>query len=219
MSALLPLFLDLTDKPCLVIGADEEARNKTAALLQAGALPRLLIPPREETWEAPEGARRLEWPFHPDHLEGCWLVLCAWGDSVFHEFLSAECRKRNIFLNVVDRPKFCSVQWPAVVQVAPVTVAISTRGASPALASYLKKRLGAALPEELPALAAWMSLKRSEVAQRIPDPSRRSRFWKVLLEGGVPDVWLNRGSAAAEELLNEYLERELEYSRQPNQTF
>lgn len=162
-----PICLDLAGKRCLVVGAGPEAERKAAALRRAGG--QVVARPR----------------FAPADLDGCTLAFAADVPRAVGEAVSRAARTRGILVNVADQPDLCSFIMPAVIERAPVTVAISTGGASPALARHLRDALDAIVPRRLGALAVLASAFRARVRHRIADAATRRAFWERLLDGPV----------------------------------
>ncbi|MBF0127194.1 MAG: bifunctional precorrin-2 dehydrogenase/sirohydrochlorin ferrochelatase [Magnetococcales bacterium] len=196
---LLPLFLRLQDRACLLVGGEGEAHPKGAALLRAGARLTIVAPELEGYLLREAQAGRASWraePFEPAHLDGMWLAVSALGDVVVNARLYAAAEERRVLLNVVDQPRYCTFVWPALVERPPVTVAIGTGGHAPALAGYLRRRIDAWLPAQVGALAeslaAWRRLVPGGLASR-------ARFWRDLLDRGLAERFLDgdeKGAAA-----------------------
>ncbi|MGH6967781.1 MAG: precorrin-2 dehydrogenase/sirohydrochlorin ferrochelatase family protein [Stellaceae bacterium] len=162
-----PICLNLAGKRCLVVGVGPEAERKAAALQRAGA--QVVATPH----------------FAPADLDGCALAMAADVTPAVGTVVSRAAQARGIPVNVADRPELCSFITPAVIERAPVTLAISTGGASPALARRLRETLDAIVPRRLGALAALAGEFRLRVRRQIADPARRRAFWDRLLDGPV----------------------------------
>lgn len=185
-----PICLDLAGKRCLVVGAGPEAARKTAALRRSGAL--VVATPR----------------FASADLDGCVLAFAADVPRAVGEAVSRAARARGIPVNVADRPEFCSFIMPAVIERAPVTLAISTGGTSPALARWLRETLDAIVPRRLGALATLAGEFRARVKQRIADAATRRAFWEQLLDGPVARLALAGEQDAARRQLEAALDAE-----------
>jgi uroporphyrin-III C-methyltransferase/precorrin-2 dehydrogenase/sirohydrochlorin ferrochelatase len=188
MPSHFPICLDLAGKRCLVVGAGVEAERKAAALRRAGAQ----VESQTE--------------FSVDDLDGCALVLAADVDLALAETVSHAARERGILVNVSDRPELCSFIMPAVIDRAPVTLAISTGGASPMLARRLREMLDAIVPRRLGALAALAGEFRVRARQQIPDPAARRTFWDRQLAGAVARLALAGEQDAARRQLESALQ-------------
>ena len=183
-----PICLDLAGKRCLVVGVGVEAERKATALRRAGAQVESLT------------------EFSVGDLDGCALVLAADVDPALAEFVSRVARERGILVNVSDRPELCSFIMPAVIDRAPVTLAISTGGASPMLARRLREMLDAIVPRRLGALAALAGEFRVRARQQIPDPAARRTFWDRQLAGAVARLALAGEHDAARRQLESALQ-------------
>ncbi|WP_063465187.1 NAD(P)-dependent oxidoreductase [Ectothiorhodospira sp. BSL-9] len=181
-----PIFLDLRERPCLVVGGGRVAARKARRLQQAGARVYLLSPQL-----TPFLAKAVErglfehqagW-FHPEAVEGMTLVIAATDDEIVNQSVYDAARQRSIPVNVADRPALCSFIMPAVVDRSPLLVAIGTGGTAPVLARALRARLEVLLPRNLGALAQLAGGWRDRVAQALPQPDQRRRFWEALLGG------------------------------------
>ncbi|MEW6388385.1 MAG: bifunctional precorrin-2 dehydrogenase/sirohydrochlorin ferrochelatase [Thermodesulfobacteriota bacterium] len=139
-----PVFALIAGQPCLVVGGGEVGERKVRDLLEAGAwvtvVSRTLTPGLAEMAAQGEISYREE-DFHPEHLAGMALVVGATDDPEVNARVSAGARSRGIWVNIVDAPDLCTFIVPAQVRRGDLTVAISTGGASPALARKLRQEL------------------------------------------------------------------------------
>ena len=144
MPAYYPVFLNLQGRPCIVVGGGVIAERKARYLLECGATVTVVSPDVTEqvaTW-AREG--RLTWRprrYRGGDLRDAFLAIAGTDDASVNEDVAAEAERERVLLNVVDAPPLCGFIAPAIVERGPVTVAISTSGASPALARRLRERM------------------------------------------------------------------------------
>ncbi|MDE2165207.1 MAG: bifunctional precorrin-2 dehydrogenase/sirohydrochlorin ferrochelatase [Alphaproteobacteria bacterium] len=199
MPAHFPICLDLAGKRCLVVGAGAEAERKAAALRRAGA----------------HVACSTE--LAADDLNGCALVIAVEVDLALAKAVSRAAQTRGILVNVSDRPELCSFIMPAIIDRAPITLAISTGGASPALARRLREMLDAIVPRRLGALAALAGEFRVRVRHRIPDLVARRAFWDRLLDGPVARLALAGEQDAARHRLESALQAVTENRETPRE--
>lgn len=179
---LFPVFLKLSDRRVLVVGAGAVAGGKIRALVDAGAVVEVVAPDVAATVEA-LGVHVHRRVFHPDDLNGVWMVIAAAPPEV-NRAVAAEAERRRVFVNAVDDPDNATVYLGGVVRRAGVTFAISTDGRAPAIAGLLREGLDAVLPEA--DLAAWMKeadrLRRRWRAEGTPMESRRPELLEALLK-------------------------------------
>ncbi|MEO5348815.1 MAG: bifunctional precorrin-2 dehydrogenase/sirohydrochlorin ferrochelatase [Magnetococcus sp. YQC-3] len=201
-----PLFLQLTNRPCLLIGGGEVAVEKGQRLLAAGARLTVVAPRLAEGLQSHAEAGELRWlaeRFQESHLDECWFAVSTLQDPEENRRIYLEAGRRRIFLNVVDQPAYCSCHWPASLERPPVTVAFSTRGESPALASYLRRTMGRVLPANLGELADWLAHWRRQVQPVLPDLAARGQFWRHLFDQGLAERFLAGDLQGAEEMIRQ----------------
>lgn len=142
--AYLPIFLDLTDRKCLVVGGGEVAARKIATLVQAGADVLVVSPTVTDAIAelVKQGmVRHQARKCVQGDMHGAALVYAATDDPALHQRLSAEARGRGIPINVADVPALCTFIAPAVLRRGALTIAVSTSGASPGLAKRIVEQL------------------------------------------------------------------------------
>ena len=204
----LPIFLNIKDKPCLVVGGGGVARRKASLLAKAGAKVKVVAPELSAAFAGMSGIEHIAEYFRPDHLNGATLVIAATGNSAVNRDISQLARVRNIPVNVVDNPESSTFIMPSVLDRAPLMVAFSTGGASPVLARMLRSKLEAQIPQSYGRLAAFSARLRDTVKTRIADPDMRRIFWETALEGLVAEKVLAGDEAGAEIMLLGMLEND-----------
>jgi uroporphyrin-III C-methyltransferase / precorrin-2 dehydrogenase / sirohydrochlorin ferrochelatase len=181
-----PIFVDLDRTPPLVAGASSLAVAKARLLLKRC---------RRVAVAAPDAARAIgsalpgdsleildRWPAIDD-IRGRPLVIAATGNDVIDARISADARALGVPVNVPDRPELCTFILPAIVDRAPVTIAIGTEGSAPVLATQLRAWLERELHPRLGRVAMIASRFRSAVAIKVPAGPKRRAFWEAVLAG------------------------------------
>ena len=143
-SRYYPVFLDLLDRPCMVVGGGHVACRKVHSLVNAGARVTVVAPEADTEIRNLAAEGRITWndrPYKPGDLSGAFLVFGATDDMDVNEAVAAEARQAGIPVNIVDVPGLCDVIIPAVVNRGDFQIAISTGGAAPALARTIRKQL------------------------------------------------------------------------------
>lgn len=180
-----PVFLEVGGRLCLVVGGGAVAERKARALLAQGAAVRVVSPTLTAALAAEAAAGRiahLERPFTPTDLEGAFLAFAATDDAAVNAAVAAAADAARVPVNVADDPARSTFLVPSTLQRGEVTVAVSTGGASPALARRLRTDLEEKVGEEYAALARLLGEARREVLRRIPDPRRRQDLFTRLPE-------------------------------------
>ena len=177
-----PVTLLVAGRPCLVVGAGPIAARKAAGLLAAGAVVTVVSPAVSGAMEAlaGEGSSAAEGspgsggggelrierrPYRPGEAGDYRLVVTATGDPAVDGAVAADAEAAGVWVNAADDPAHCSFYLPALARRGPVSVAVSTDGTSPALASWLRDRLDSELGPvgELEALAGLLAQARAEI--------------------------------------------------------
>lgn len=186
----LPIFLDVKNQTCLVVGGGAVAERKVESLRRAGARVRLVAPAFSAVLGAQVADGELESRargFQDQDLDGCRLVIAATDDRELNHRVAELAKARGIPVNVVDRPEDCSFIMPAVIDRSPVVAAVSTGGASPVLARLIRARLESLIPAGYGHLAELCARYRRRVKDRLADPADQRRFWDRVLQGGVAE--------------------------------
>ncbi|MDE1175233.1 MAG: bifunctional precorrin-2 dehydrogenase/sirohydrochlorin ferrochelatase [Edaphobacter sp.] len=175
--SLFPIFLKLTNRPCVVIGAGHLAESKIASLRAADASVTVIAPRANEVISelAANGEITLDRrPYRQGDLAGAFLVVAATDDPAVNRAVFAEATATGVLCNAVDDPPFCDFYFPSIVRRGDLQIAISTAGNSPALAQQLRKDLNEQLPLDLGEwLADLGNLRREVVAAEPLNEQRR----------------------------------------------
>ncbi len=185
---LYPLFADLSRRAVLVVGGGAVAERKVAALLGAQAQVTVNAPtltPQMRRWAAAGRIAHRHDAFQESWLDRVWLVVAATSDTELNRLIATFAELRRIFVNVVDDAALSSFHVPAVVDRAPLTIAISSGGEAPMLARLLRERLETLLDHSLGALATLTARLRKRIRIRHPDMAARRRFYESLFAGPV----------------------------------
>ncbi len=175
--SLLPVFLRLEGRKCLVVGAGTVALAKIESLRGAGAEITVVAPHAHEEVRRLASAGTLAWHervFRPSDLDGIFLVIAATNASEVNRTVYEEARRRNVVCNAVDDPPNCDFYFGSVVKRGDLQVAISTAGESPALAQRLRREIDAQLPQDLGRWVAELGQLRNDLRAAIPAGEERN---------------------------------------------
>ena len=176
---LFPMFLKLSTRPCLVIGAGTSAETKIAGLLGTGGKIRVVAPEATAQVRSWAQSEAIEWhqrPFQPSDLEGIFLVVAATSSTELHERIFALATQLGVLCNIMDVPPLCDFYYPSVVQRGALQIAVSTAGLSPALAQRLRKQLETEFGPEYEEWLAQLGDAREKLHSTDMDPDRRKRL-------------------------------------------
>ncbi len=203
-----PIFLNLKQQSCLVVGGGPVALRKATQLERAGARLHLVAP----HLHAPDLLQQLkqttysERKFTPEDLNDVQLVIAATDDPQTNRDIAMRAKSRQIPVNVVDQPDLGSFIMPSIVDRSPLQIAISTGGASPVLARMLRTQLEGVIPATFGHLAGLVETYRETVKQALPSVHERRMFWESVLEGETAELVFSGKTDAAKEALEEALE-------------
>jgi precorrin-2 dehydrogenase/sirohydrochlorin ferrochelatase len=176
--SLFPMFLKLTARPCVVIGAGRIAESKIESLLQADASVTVIAPealPRVQDWAEGGEITWLQREYSIGDLAGTFLCVAATATAEVNRAVYAEAAATNVLCNAVDDPPFCDFYFPSVVRRGELQIAISTSGESPALAQRLRKEINTLLPLDTGEWLTDLGRLRREVTavEPIGEPRRQ----------------------------------------------
>jgi uroporphyrin-III C-methyltransferase / precorrin-2 dehydrogenase / sirohydrochlorin ferrochelatase len=192
----------------VIVGGGEEAFAKARLLAQSSASLTVVATQIETAfaaWIEENGIEHLNLPFAPALLDGAALVFAATGDETSDRAVVKAARRLGIPANAVDRPELCDFFTPALVNRAPVAIAIGTEGAGPVLAQMIRARIERMLSPSLGPLATLAAAYRETVEQLLPRGGARRGFWSAFFSGAparaVEDGDLEEAHRAATHLL------------------
>jgi siroheme synthase-like protein len=193
-----PLYiacLRLSGRSCLVVGGGEVGLEKVEGLLACDGEVTVVAPAAVDELRslADEGSIRWERrPFEPEDLEGRFLAIAATSDTDVNIAVYDEAERRAMLVNVVDVPPLCNFILPAIVRTGPLAIAISTAGASPALAKRMKREIAETFGEPYARLAVLLNDARGWAKATLPTYQDRKVFFESIVNGDPDPVELLR---------------------------
>lgn len=210
--SLLPIFLNLTNRQCLFVGAGSVALDKINSLLKTELRLRVIAPEARPEIQALAREQKLEWiarRFTAADLDRNFIVIAATDDASVNASVYQGCVKRNILCNSVDDIPNCDFFFGSVIARGALQIAISTSGESPAVAQRLRKEIDAQLPDDL---GGWLQhlgqLRRDVLAAHPPGEERKALLHQLAVRSicgssscpsrqiALPAQLRNRGSVA-----------------------
>jgi precorrin-2 dehydrogenase/sirohydrochlorin ferrochelatase len=208
-----PIFALIADRPCLVVGGGAVGERKVRDLLQAGALVTVVSPeltPALTALAVQGEIRHLQADFQEEQVKGMALVIGATDDLEVNARVSAAAQVRGIMVNIVDQPDLCTFIVPAQVRRGELTLAISTGGASPALARKIREELELHFgPEYGPYLALLQSVRLHLLTARRGHPDNAALFRRLVdspLLSALSRGDMNKVSQILKEILGQALD-------------
>ncbi|HYL67824.1 MAG TPA: bifunctional precorrin-2 dehydrogenase/sirohydrochlorin ferrochelatase [Candidatus Limnocylindria bacterium] len=181
--SLLPVFIKLAGRPCLVVGAGTVAASKISALLESGARITVVAPNANPEVKQLAAAGQLRWlprKFQLTDLAGAFLAIAATPDALVNRAVFVESQRLGILCNSVDDPPHCDFYFSAVVRRGDLQIAISTSGESPAVAQRFRQEIEESLDD---CVSEWLQLvgdARREIMAKHPPSEERKRLLHLL---------------------------------------
>jgi uroporphyrin-III C-methyltransferase/precorrin-2 dehydrogenase/sirohydrochlorin ferrochelatase len=205
----LPIFFNIKDRLCIVIGGGDVATRKVAMLLKADASVTLVSPTLcpELILLVEEGKIQYQKStFEAKHLHGACLVIAATDNEVVNKAVSIAAKSQNIPVNVVDAPDLCTFTMGSIIDRSPVVIAVSSEGKAPVLARYIRTKIETMLPASYGRIAAIAGEFREQVKTKFTTSQARRRFWEDVLQGPIVERILSGQEDAARNLLTNLLD-------------
>lgn len=186
---LFPIFINLEGRRVLIVGGGHVALRKAERLSPYGADIFAVAPEFIPGFAGIPGVTLLERRFEPGDIDGAALVIAATDDPELNAAVSELCRWENVPVNVVDDIEKCSFVFPSLVRRGELSVGISTGGASPSAAQYVRRGVEQLVPEGFEGILDFLSAHRAEVKAALPPEQRAAAFaalFERCLERGGP---------------------------------
>jgi precorrin-2 dehydrogenase / sirohydrochlorin ferrochelatase len=188
--------LKLTGRRCLVVGGGEIGLEKVEGLLACDGRVVLVAPDAVPALEALAAEGSIEWERReyagPEDLEGTFIAIAATDDTDVNIRVYEDAERRAMLVNIVDVPPLCNFILPAIVRTGPLAIAISTAGASPALAKRIKAEIAAEYGEPYARLAVLLNEARGWAKRTLPTYQDRKAFFEGIVNGEPDPIGLLR---------------------------
>jgi len=211
--AKYPIFLELTGRRAVLIGAGTVAARKAQALLSTGA--RLVVVAERiddllTTVCSGKNAKLVKSKYSKEYLAGAVIVVAATNDNELNKRIYKDCQELEILCNVVDVPELCDFFVPAVVKRGDLQIAIGTEGNCPAYAGHLRKKLEQIFTEKHGEFLAELEQLRIRIIAQVSEPAERKALLGKLVDDRSFDSFVTEGAdkwrESAEKLILEKVE-------------
>jgi len=203
----LPIFVDIKNQPCLIVGGGAVAARKADLFIKAGAIVTVIAPELKTEMKHHLSHGKIIWEIATFCEEGMEqfskpkYVISATDEESVNQAVYRYCQQHDIPVNVADQTEYCDFILPAIVDRSPMTIAISTGGRSPVLARLMKARLETMIPSGFSKLADLVGRYRQKVKDSISNLDGRKAFWESLLDGAFIDKAVHGKAGEAEQHL------------------
>ncbi len=201
-----PVYLDLRERPCVVIGGGRVAERKALALLEAGADVTVVSPSLTRKLQELVSSGKIACfsrIYEESDLTGAFLVIAATNVPEVNAAIGRVCRKKQVLVNVAAPPGESSFIVPSVVDRGALLIAISTSGESPALSRRIRMKLEKEFGPEYELLLLRMSVLRSRLMGHVKDEAERGRIFQAIADSDVLDLLRQGKTREADRLIAE----------------
>ncbi|MBT8134187.1 MAG: siroheme synthase CysG [Gammaproteobacteria bacterium] len=218
----LPIFIQIKNRPCLVVGGGSIAARKVALLRKAQADVTVVSPQLCAELEGLSQQGLIEHKariFEDSDLDECVIVIAATDQHDVNQHISDLANKFSVPVNVVDNPKQGSFIMPSIIDRSPVVIAVSTGGSSPVLARLIRTRLEGSIPAAYGQLAKLVESFRDKVKAAFPDVESRRSFWEKILQGSVAEMVFTGHENDAKKMLDKAIDEQSVVPQIPGEVF
>jgi precorrin-2 dehydrogenase/sirohydrochlorin ferrochelatase len=210
-----PIFLDVKDRACLVVGGGDVGVRKALGLERAGARVLVVSIQFASGLQAMEKKRiQLECrAYEKSDLENIFLVFAATDNAHLNQMIQEDCKKENILCNIADAPDQSDFILPSIVERGDLLCAVSTSGSSPALAKKIRKDLESMFGPEYAVLLVLMGNIRKKLLEQGHDPRAHKKIFNTLIEKNLPALIADGDETSIDSILIELLGRGYSYHR------
>jgi uroporphyrin-III C-methyltransferase / precorrin-2 dehydrogenase / sirohydrochlorin ferrochelatase len=205
----IPIFFNITNRHCVVVGGGEVATRKVIMLLKANAAITLVSPlvcAELQVMVDANQIKHLKAKFEPSQLDGACLIIAATDEEATNEAVSLAAKKINVPVNVVDAPALCTFTMGSIVERSPIVIAISSEGNAPVLARYIRAKIETMLPAAYGRIASIAGEFREKVKAKFKTTQARRIFWEGILQGPLVERVLSGQEEAARVFLKAAIE-------------
>ena len=213
MNTYYPVYIELREQPCIVIGGGKIAEGKVEGLLAGWANVTVISPDLTAHLRELVEEKKITYlarAYQPGDLTGAFMVICATDQAEINHQVWQEASANRQLVNVVDDTPRCNFIAPSILRKGDLTIAISTSGKAPALAVRLKERLQRELGPEYERFLELAGELREPLARHIPDFETRKALWYELVDSEILDVLARGDEPAARAIISRVVGFEFE---------
>lgn len=206
MNTYYPVYIQLRDQTCVVIGGGKIAEGKVDGLLAVQAKVTVISPNLTSPLQDLAKEKQITYiarVYQPGDLTGALMVICATDQAEINHQVWQEASANRQLVNVVDDTPRCNFIAPSILRKGDLTIAISTSGKAPALAVRLKERLQREIGPEYERFLELAGKLREPLAQHIPDFEKRKALWYELVDSEILDALARGDDSSPREIVSQ----------------
>jgi precorrin-2 dehydrogenase / sirohydrochlorin ferrochelatase len=213
MNTYYPVYIELRNQSCVVIGGGKIAEGKVEGLLAVEARVTVISPelsPRLQELSNQKQITYIPRAYQAGDLTGAFMVICATDQAEINHQVWQEASANRQLVNVVDDTPRCNFIAPSILRKGDLTIAISTSGKAPALAVRLKERFQREIGPEYERFLELAGELREPLAKHIPDFETRKALWYELVDSDILEVLARGEEDSAKEIISQVVGFEFE---------
>lgn len=186
-----PIFLDISKKPCLVVGGGKVAERKVSMLIKFGGMIKVVSPRITKTLQKLTEKGKIHTSFKEydtSDLKDVALIFAATNDESTNQKICKDAEENNIPINVVDNPSLCNFIVPSIVKKDPILIAISTSGMLPFLSKRLRKDIAESITRDYVRYAGIVGRLRRQLIMKVKDKKLRQRIMKKIADADMSEI-------------------------------
>jgi len=206
MNTYYPVYIELRDQACVVIGGGKIAEGKVGGLLAVQAKVTIIAPDLTLKLNHLAEQKQITYisrKYQPGDLAGAFMVICATDQAEINHQVWQEATANHQLVNVVDDTPRCNFIAPSILRKGDLTIAISTSGKAPALAVRLKERFQRELGPEYERFLELAGELREPLARHVPDFETRKALWYELVDSEILDALARGDESSAREIISQ----------------
>ncbi|MBI1870374.1 MAG: bifunctional precorrin-2 dehydrogenase/sirohydrochlorin ferrochelatase [Chlamydiae bacterium] len=206
-----PVFLNLKGKTSAIFGGGPIALRKAESLIDCGSKVCVYAPEVIPEIENLAKKEKIIWEkkvYEPDDLVGVHLVIASTNDRLINAAIFREAEERGLFVNVVDDPELCNFIAPSILRRGKLVIAVSTEGASPAMAKKIRQDLELEFGPEYALFLKAMESSRKDIQERLPKEEQRREFFTQLVHSNILEqIRLGLNANEIQKVINQKIEK------------
>ena len=206
MNTYYPVYIQLRDQPCVVIGGGKIAEGKVEGLLAVQAQVTIIAPELTSHLHHLAEQKQITYiprKYQPGDLTGAFMVICATDQAEINHQVWQEAMANRQLVNVVDDTPRCNFIAPSILRKGDLTIAISTSGKAPALAVRLKERFQREIGAEYERFLELAGELREPLAKHFPDFETRKALWYELVDSDILEALARGEEDSAKEIISQ----------------
>jgi precorrin-2 dehydrogenase / sirohydrochlorin ferrochelatase len=207
-----PVYLDVSNRLCVIIGGGEVAARKAQRLVQCGARVTVVgkrLSPEMMAMKEKHAVSHIDADYGIEHLQGAFMAIGATDRDDINELIAGDARSLGILVNIVDDPGHCDFILPSVMNRGDLSISISTGGKSPALAKKLRLEMEERYGSEYVVLLNILGLLREKIVTDGTSSDENRKLFESVLDSDILEAIRNKDHDRALQIIRDLTGKEI----------